>query len=127
VVIPVQGSQLDAKQAARQMKLIKAQERIAGKTIPFAVLFTRSNPAIQPKTQRHIEERFLELKVPIMATRLYDREPFRALFSFGGSLSSLKDKGMSNLPAALTNAREFTVELIERLRNGNQPVEKEVA
>ena len=127
VVIPVQGSQLDAKQAARQMKLIKAQERIAGKTIPFAVLFTRSNPAIQPKTQRHIEERFLELKVPIMATRLYDREPFRALFSFGGSLSSLGDKGMNNLPAALTNAREFTAEVIERLRNGNKPVEKEVA
>lgn len=46
VIIPVQGSQLDAKQAARQMKLIKAQERIAGRTIPFAVLFTRSNPAI---------------------------------------------------------------------------------
>jgi chromosome partitioning protein len=128
VVIPLQGSQLDAKQAARQMKLIKAQERIAGRVIPFAVLFTRSNPAIQPKTQRHIEERFLELQVPIMATRLYDREPFRALFSFGGSLSSLHDKGMSNLPAALTNAREFTVEVIERLRNGNQPVAvKEVA
>ena len=128
VVIPLQGSQLDAKQAARQMKLIKAQERIAGRVIPFAVLFTRSNPAIQPKTQRHIEERFLELQVPIMATRLYDREPFRALFSFGGSLSSLHDKGMSNLPAALTNAREFTVEVIERLRNGNQPVaDKEVA
>jgi chromosome partitioning protein len=58
VIIPVQGSQLDAKQAARQMKLIKAQERIANRSIPFAVLFTRSNPAIQPKTQRHIEERF---------------------------------------------------------------------
>jgi chromosome partitioning protein len=127
VVIPLQGSQLDAKQAARQIKLIKAQERIANRAIPYAVLFTRSNPAIQPKTQRHIEERFLELQVPIMATRLYDREPFRALFSFGGSLSSLNDKGMSNLPAALTNAREFTVEVIERLRNGNQPVVKEVA
>jgi len=127
VVIPVQGSQLDAKQAARQIKLIKAQERIAGRAIPFAVLFTRSNPAIQPKTQRHIEERFLELAVPIIGTRLYDREPFRALFSFGGSLSSLADKGMSNLPAALTNARAFTVEVIERLRNGNTPVEKEVA
>ena len=127
VVIPLQGSQLDAKQAARQMKLIKAQERIAGRAIPFAVLFTRSNPAIQPKTQRHIEERFLELQVPIMATRLYDRELFRAMFSFGGSLSSLQDKGMSNLPAAFTNALEFTVEVIERLRNGNQPVDKEVA
>ena len=38
VIIPVQGSQLDAKQAARQMKLIKAQERIVGRTIPFTVL-----------------------------------------------------------------------------------------
>ena len=127
VIIPVQGSQLDAKQAARQMKLIKAQERIAGRTIPFVVLFTRSNPAIQPKTQRHIEERFSELLVPIMETRLFDREPFRALFSFGGSLSSLKDKGMSNLPAALANAREFTAEVVERLRNGNRSPVREVA
>ena len=127
VIIPVQGSQLDAKQAARQMKLIKAQERIAGRTIPFVVLFTRSNPAIQPKTQRHIEERFSELLVPIMETRLFDREPFRALFSFGGSLSLLKDKGMSNLPAALANAREFTAEVVERLRNGNRSPVREVA
>ena len=127
VVIPVQGSQLDAKQAARQMKLIKAQERIGTRTIPFAVLFTRTNPAIMPKTQRFIEERFLELQVPIFATRLYDREAYRAMFSYGGTLSALKDKGVSNLSAALNNALEFTSELVERLRNGNKSVEKEVA
>lgn len=127
VVIPVQGSQLDAKQAARQMKLIKAQERIAGKTIPFAVLFTRTNPAIMPKTQRHIEDRFDELGVPVLETRLYDREAFRAMFSFGGPLSSLADKGVSNLQTALNNAREYTAEIVERLRNGNQPRSKEVA
>jgi len=127
VVIPVQGSQLDAKQAARQMKLIKAQERIGTRTIPFAVLFTRTNPAIMPKTQRFIEERFLELQVPIFATRLYDREAFRAMFSYGGTLSALKDKGVSNLSAALNNALEFTSELVERLRNGNKSVVKEVA
>ena len=127
VVIPVQGSQLDAKQAARQMKLIKAQERIAGRSIPFAVLFTRTNPAIMPKTQRFIEERFLELQVPVFTTKLYDREAFRAMFSYGGTLASLKDKGVSNLNAALGNALELTVELIERLRNGNKTVVKEVA
>ena len=127
VVIPVQGSQLDAKQAARQMKLIKAQERIASRAIPFAVLFTRTNPAIMPKTQRFIEERFLELQVPIFATRLYDREAFRAMFSYGGTISALKDKGVSNLSAALNNALEFTSELVERLRNGNKSVVKEVA
>ena len=127
VVIPVQGSQLDAKQAARQMKLIKAQERIASRAIPFAVLFTRTNPAIMPKTQRFIEERFPELQVPIFATKLYDREAFRAMFSYGGTLSALKDKGVSNLNAALNNALEFTSELVERLRNGNKSVVKEVA
>ena len=127
VIIPVQGSQLDAKQAARQMKLIKAQERIASRVIPFAVLFTRSNPAIQPKTQRHIEERFNELFVPVLETRLYDREAFRAIFSFGGSLNSLSDKGVGNLKAARSNAREFMGEVVERLRNGNRPSVKEVA
>jgi chromosome partitioning protein len=127
VVIPVQGSQLDAKQAARQMKLIKAQERIAGHEIPFAVLFTRTNPAIQPKTQRFIEERFVELKVPIFATKLYDREAFRSIFSYGGTVAGLKDKGVSNLTAAVHNALEFTSELVERLRNGNQRAVKEVA
>jgi chromosome partitioning protein len=127
VVIPVQGSQLDAKQAARQMKLIKAQERIAGRVIPFAVLFTRTNPAIQPKTQRFIEERFAELAVPMFATKLYDREAFRAIFSYGGTVAGLKDKGVSNIQAALSNALEFTSELVERLRNGNKAVEKEVA
>jgi chromosome partitioning protein len=126
VIIPVQGSQLDAKQAARQMKLIKAQERIANRSIPFAVLFTRSNPAIQPKTQRHIEERFGELGVPVFATRLYDREAFRAIFSFGGSLSSLGEKGVGNLATAKANAFEFTSEVIARLRS-NKAAKKEVA
>lgn len=120
VVIPVQGSQLDAKQAARQMKLIKAQERIAGRPIPFAVLFTRSNPAIQPKTQRHIEERFAELSVPVLETRLYDREAFRAIFSFGGTLSGLAEKGVGGLPTAIANARDYAAEVVERLRGGEK-------
>lgn len=127
VVIPVQGSQLDAKQAARQMKLIKAQERIASRVIPFAVLFTRTNPAITPKTLRFIEERFTELRVPVFTTRLFDREAFRAIFSYGGTLSGLKDKRVSNLDAALSNALEFTTEIVERLRNSNNAVVKEVA
>lgn len=116
VVIPMQGSQLDAKQAARQMKLIKAQERIVQREIPFAVLFTRSTPALQPKTQRHIEERFAELGVPVLAVRLYDREAFRAIFSFGGSLATLSDKGVGNLAAAKANARDFAAEVVARLR-----------
>ena len=128
VIIPVQGSQLDAKQAARQIKLIKQQERLVGRAIPFAVLFTRTNPALNPKTQRHIEANFKEHAVPMFQTQLYDREAFRAVFSFGGSIRSLKGKGVSNLETAQSNASAFMAELVERLRNGNQtPSVKEVA
>jgi chromosome partitioning protein len=116
VIIPVQGSQLDAKQAARQIKLIASQERISGRSIPFAVLLTRVSPAIQPKTQRHIEDRFRELAVPVLKTRLYDREAFRAIFSFGGSVAGLADKGVSNLSAAVRNAEDLSAEIVEQLR-----------
>jgi chromosome partitioning protein len=127
VVIPVQGSQLDAKQAARQMKLIKAQERIANRPIPFAVLFTRTNPAITPRTQRFIEERFTELAVPVMKARLYDREAFRAMFSYGGTIAGLSNKSVSNLATALQNAREYTAEIVDRLRGTRGEKTKEVA
>ena len=120
VVIPMQGSQLDAKQAARQMKLIASQSRISGRTIPFAVLMTRVSPAIQPKTQRHIEDRFRELAVPVLTTRLHDREAFRAIFSFGGLVKGLADKGVSNLEAAIRNADEFAAEVVERLRGSKR-------
>lgn len=116
VVIPVQGSQLDAKQAARQMKLIKAQERMVGRPIPFAVIFTRTNPAIMPRTQKHIEERFAELGVPVLETRLYDREAYRAMFSYGGPVAGLSGKGVSNLETAVKNARAYAAEVVARLR-----------
>lgn len=116
VIIPVQGSQLDARQAARQIKLIKSQERVVHRPIPFYVLLTRTNPAITPKTLRHIEERLHEQGVPVLECRLYDREAYRALFSFGGTLEAQSENGVSNLAAALNNARVLVAEIIERLR-----------
>ena len=97
------------------MKLIGSQSRISGRSIPFAILLTRVSPALQPKTQR-FEDRFRELKAPVLETRLCDREAFRAIFSFGGSVAGLADKGVSNLTAAIRNADEFAAEIVERLR-----------
>ena len=44
------------------------------------------------------------------------------MFSFGGSLAGLTDKGVSGLAAALANAHAFTQELVDRLRNGGKSV-----
>src|SRR5271166_3666971 len=42
------------------------------------------------------------------------------MFSFGGSLAGLTDKGVSGLSAALANAHAFTQELVDRLRQRQQ-------
>jgi len=119
VIIPIQGSQLDAAQAARSMKMIHQQSRVAGRPIPYAVLFTRTSGAIVPRTLRHIADRLAALGVPVLATKLYDREAYRAIFSYGGTLEGLADKGVSNLDTAIRNARAYTAEIVERLRGGS--------
>jgi chromosome partitioning protein len=102
--------------------MVKMQERVASRAIPYAIVFTQTRPPLSPKTQRFIEAQFAELGAPIFDTQIVDREAFRAMFSFGGSLAGLTGKGVSGLAAALTNAHAFTQELIDRLRNGNQSV-----
>lgn len=116
VLIPVQGSQLDAKQAWRQVKLIKDQERVARRRIPYAMLFTRTSPVIQPRTLGHIKFRFAEGEIPVLATQLTDREAYRAVFSFGGTLTGLDTKQASGLDQALANARAYVGEVVETLR-----------
>ena len=122
VLVPCQGSQMDARQAGRMVKLIGTQSRISGREIPFALVLTRTSPTIVGRTQRHIEGRFGEMALPVLATRLHDREAFRSLFSYGGTLAGLSDKAVSNLPAAQENARQFVAEIVERLRGPKQEV-----
>jgi hypothetical protein len=58
--------------------------------------------------------------VPVLETRLYDREAFRAIFSFGGSVAGLADKSVSNLVAAIRNADAFAGEIVDTLRVGKR-------
>lgn len=119
VLIPVQGSQLDAAQAVRAVKLIRQTEKAFGASIDHAVLFTRTNPALQPRTLRHIEEQFRRHGLSILGATMVEREAFRAIFSFGGTVRSLQPGNASNLAAARDNAtalaREVAIRLSTRL------------
>ena len=52
---------------------------------------------------------------------MHEREAFRAIFSFGGTLESLDAAQVSNLPAAIANARAFAGEVIAKLRRNVAP------
>jgi chromosome partitioning protein len=126
VIIPVRGSNPDAKQAFRHMGLLKTQERLTGRAIPFAMLFTQTSPsAIRPKTHRFIEQRFAEESAPVFETQLVDREAYRAMLSFGGTVAGLAGKGVSGLANAVVNANALVDELLARLSNGNKPIKRE--
>jgi len=116
VVIPSQGSQLDAAEAAKAIRLIRQQEKAFGRQIPYAVLFTRTSAAIRPRTLQHIRAELARNGVPMFETQMHEREAFRAIFSFGGTVAALNPAQVSNLAAAVSNARALAAEVVARLR-----------
>jgi chromosome partitioning protein len=124
VIIPAQGSHLDAKEAVKAIKLLKSQEKAFQKRIPFAVLFTRTSAAIRPRSLQSIEAEFAQNRVPMFGTQIHEREAYRAVFAFGGTLAELDPAQVANLPAARNNARAFAAETIETLKKAGTPARK---
>ena len=116
VIIPAQGSHLDATEAVKAIKLVKGQEKAFQKTIPFAILFTRTSAAIRPRTLQSIEAEFMQNQIPMFGAQIHEREAYRAMFAFGGTLAGLDPSQVANLPAARNNARAFAAEVIEILK-----------
>lgn len=121
VIIPTKGSELDAIEAIKVIKFIGRQEKAFNKKIPFAVLFTQTNPAVRPRTLKSLEQDMLAQGIPLFGTALHERDAFRAIFSFGGMLSDLDPSAVGNVAAALKNAGQFTAETIALLKQQQQP------
>jgi len=120
VITLCQGSQDDADEAAKTIKLIKRQSKLLQRPIKYSVLMTRTNPAITPRTLRHILGEFESAGVHIFSTSLIDREAFRAVRSFGGTVNDLNPKEVSGIEKAAQNVRELAVEVIAKLKEGKQ-------
>ena len=116
VITLCQGSQDDADEAAKTIKLVNRQAKVLNRSIPFAVLMTRTNPAITPRTLKHIMNEFHEAGVEIFKTSSIDREAFRAIRSFGGTVNDLDPKQVSGIDKAVANAHALAVEVIERIK-----------
>jgi chromosome partitioning protein len=121
-VIPIQGSQLDAEQASRAIKVIKQREKMTGRALPYAVLLTRTNPVIRTRTMSHIQKGLIDAGVPVMETELNDREAFRAVFSFRQPLAGLDPTEVANLDKAQANVEDFALEILSELSSASSEV-----
>ena len=78
VIIPSKGSALDAREAVKAIKFLKRQEAGYRRAIPYALLFTQTNPVVRPLTLKDIENDMFNQGVPMFGSPLHDRAPFRA-------------------------------------------------
>jgi len=127
VIIPTQGSQLDANEASRAIRVVIQSEKMTGKKKPYAVLLTRTNSSIRTRGLAHIQNGLVGAGIPVLETELNERDAFKAVFSFQQTLEGLNAADVPNLDKAKLNVWEFVHEVLERLLKGEGGGEKENA
>jgi len=127
VIVPTQGSQLDAEQAGRALQVIRTQEKMSRRSVAYGVLLTRTNPAIRTRTTSHIMAGLENANIEVFEVQLHEREAYRALFSFRQTLQGLKEGDVANVDKAIGNANAFTKEVVDRLRQLQDDRDEEMA
>lgn len=113
VLIPLQASPMDARNAAAQLSIIKLAERHTKRKIPFRFVFTRVNAAIATKLFTAISTEMEGM--PVADTRLVERAAYKHMHEDGALLSELDDKSVSGLANAKENALSLVKEVYEVL------------
>ena len=119
VIIPTQGSSMDAKGGAKTIRLIRNQERMARRAIPHAVVLTRTSAAVTSRALRNVQDQLLQAGIEVFATAIVERAAFRDLFDYGGALADLDPSQVSNVEKARINAQEFAGEVLARLKTAS--------
>ena len=116
VLIPLQASGVDARQASRAVALIHEEEEALGnRVIPFRVLLTRTSPIIATRIEREIVTALVGAGLPLLQNRLNERQAYKALFVRRLALHELDDTQVNGLTEALANAQRLADELVDIL------------
>lgn len=114
VVIPLQPSDLDADEAAKAIRLVKAEERSFERKIAHRVLWTRTPVTVKSTIERELLGEILNADIPCFTTQLHERQPFRAIFRQQKGLSGLARTKTSSesIDKAKENAEALVNELL---------------
>jgi chromosome partitioning protein len=109
VVIPIQASAVDVRQAQKAISAVRNEERLVQRSsparrIPHKVLI-----------QRSLEAEIEGAKIGRFRNTLSERQAFKAIFSERLALHELGHIRVGNLEAAQENVRLLTEELLETL------------
>ena len=112
VLIPLQASALDSNEAGRAVGLIQEEEEaLQGRTIPFRIIMTRTNPQITTKIEAGIYRSLAKAGIPLLSTRLHERQAYKAIFVERLALQELGES-VNGLEAARDNAERLAEEVV---------------
>lgn len=126
-LIPLGGSALEARQAARAVALVRENEEDLGRSLNYALVFNRTSPPpFIRRIEREIAQEMRENELPVMNTHLHRREAYNAMFMKRVSLFELDPKEVNGLDAAVENAFQLAAEMVQLLReNANTDSDEE--
>jgi chromosome partitioning protein len=116
VLTPLTGSQLDAVEAIKAAQMVEAFGKRGGARLLHRCLLTRVPAALKPRSLRSVVESLREHGIEILPVALIEKDAFRDIFSHGGGLSSLEDRGVYGMAAARHNTEAYVATVLDVLQ-----------
>ena len=115
VIIPIQGSAMDAEGGANVIELIQYLAERANIRIPHSVVLTRINPMVTTRSLQTVKDLLSAKRVHVFATPIIERAAYRDVFSSGETLYTADPDRISNLDKARENAQALGLEVLRRI------------
>ncbi len=90
-IIPLDGSPMEARQAAQAVKLVQTTSSMIRSPIDYTLLFTRTNAAFQTTDERDVRQEMEANSIPTLSVRIARRAPYTRIFRDSVLLSELPD------------------------------------
>lgn len=132
-VIPLDGSPMEARQAAAAVRLVQLTSAMIRAPIAYTLLFTRTNAAFQSSDERDVRAEMEMNNIPTLPIRIAKRAPYTRIFRDGvllselpemvkaemvGKSTSVTEKALHQVFSAIENAREYAQAVVKFLVKG---------
>ena len=129
-VIPMDGSPMEARQAASAVRLVQTTSNMIRTPIGYILLFTRTNAAFLSTDERDVRGEMELNAIPTLPVRIAKRAPYTRIFrdsvllselpaivvaEHAGKSASVTDKAMKQVSGAIENARDYAQAVIHAL------------
>ncbi len=129
-IIPLDGSPMEARQAAQAVRLVQTTASMIRSPIEYALLFTRTNAAFQTTDERDVRQAMEMNSITTLPVRIARRAPYTRIFRDSVLLSelpdivaletetktaSVRDKALKQVASAISNSRDYAQAVIDTL------------